>query len=603
MSTKVFKIPAIAVLLIVCSPAHVLAQSPGSVPVIVVTPTRISMPLLQSSVPVEVISRQQIETSASSDVAQIIQQYAGLEVARNGDYGKVTSLFTRGSDSNQTVILIDGVKINPATIGAPALQNISPEIIERIEIVKGPRSSVYGSEAIGGVVNIITRQQVTGLCSSLSLGAGQNESRKAVLDMAYGTASQSFGVTLDQFDSEGFPVTDLSNEDHGYDNRSVNAFYTFKTNHQHLNFRHWQSKGNVEYYYFGEQDQDYENSASAMQWDLDINSELRTSLRVSQITDDIQQNVANYLSDFDQALTTRNEVDAKLDYHINDRSVVSVGLLKAEEDVNALSFGTQIDELTDIDESYALFQSNHNHHRYSVALRHTHHEDFGKKNTWNVDYQVQLDKGIRLYSGLGTAFRAPDHSDRFGSIGNPDLDPETSKNIELSLIIDLSVQSQFQFSLFKNTIEDLIEPNGSFTQMVNIDEAEINGVELSYRNQHTNWSYRFNALLQDPQNKTSGEMLSRRAQSRLNIHLGYTQPAWQLAVSSSIVSSRDDSPFSDITLPQYEVLDVSGYYQLSRQSRLSAKLDNLFNEQYETAAGFNTLDRNLMVTFKYQFAN
>ena len=123
---------------------------------IVVTATRSSIPLNQVSTPITVIDREQIDLSLAKDLSQILRFEAGLEIGRNGGPGQATSIFMRGTESNHTLVLIDGVRINPGTIGGAALQNISPEIIERIEIVKGARSSLYGTDAIGGVINVIT---------------------------------------------------------------------------------------------------------------------------------------------------------------------------------------------------------------------------------------------------------------------------------------------------------------------------------------------------------------------------------------------------------------------------------------------------------------
>ena len=123
----------------------------------VVTATRTPVPLDAVGAPVIVITRNDIERSLASDVSELLQAHAGLEIARNGGPGQTTSLFTRGTESNHTVVLIDGVRINPGTIGGAALQNIAPESLERIEIVKGPRSSLYGTDAIGGVVQLFTR--------------------------------------------------------------------------------------------------------------------------------------------------------------------------------------------------------------------------------------------------------------------------------------------------------------------------------------------------------------------------------------------------------------------------------------------------------------
>ena len=140
---------------------------------IVVTGTKTEVPQARSAVPVEVITSEQIRNSAATDAADLIQLYSNVDIARNGAYGKTTSIFIRGAESNHTLVLIDGVKMNPATIGLAALQNISPNIIERIEIVKGPRSSLYGSDAIGGVINIITRKKIDGAQLNVVAGVGE----------------------------------------------------------------------------------------------------------------------------------------------------------------------------------------------------------------------------------------------------------------------------------------------------------------------------------------------------------------------------------------------------------------------------------------------
>ena len=545
-----------------------------SLPVMVVTPSRIAIAVENSPVPVEVITRQQIENSMSQDVADIIKFHSGLEIARNGGYGKVTSLFVRGTDSNHTVILVDGVKINPATIGSAALQNISPSIIDHIEIVKGPRSSVYGSEAIGGVVNIITKKQFSGAQASVSIGAGSNSTQSENIDVSYGKNNFSGGFVLNSFSTDGFSVTDASTQDHAYDNETVNAFLNYTTDAHQVNFSHWQTTGNVEYYSFGELNQDYINNVSIFSWNAEISDSLSSSIRVSQITDEVEQQVENYLSQLDRAETNRDELDLKLDYHVNAGSTFSIGVLKAVEQVDALSFGTVIDEDNDINEFYALYQATQGDHDYAVAVRNTDHEAFGTHNTWNIDYQYHFEPHARLYAGLGTAFRAPDNTDRFGYGGNPELLPETAENIELGLIFDLLETSQLKLSVFKTSIEDLIVLSGVWpnNKMDNVDEAEITGVEISFDHQVNNWLYHFNALLQDPVNKTLDEPLSRRAQSTVNMQVSYQQPRWQVSAYASIVSARDDSSFSDVTLPKYELVDVSAFYKLSKKSGYRPRL-------------------------------
>ncbi len=147
---------------------------------IVVTATRIPEPLEEVLAPVVVIDRSTIERTASSDAAELLRFHAGVELGRNGGPGQTTAVFLRGAESHHTLIMIDGVRINPGTIGLAALQNISPDLIERIEIVKGPRSALYGSDAIGGVINVITRRGARNGWTA-ELGYGDYDTRRASL--------------------------------------------------------------------------------------------------------------------------------------------------------------------------------------------------------------------------------------------------------------------------------------------------------------------------------------------------------------------------------------------------------------------------------------
>ena len=146
----------IACMLIVVLDARASDISPADT--IIVTATRTEIPLDQATVPVSVITREDIELSMATDLAELLRFEAGIDIGRNGGPGQATSIFLRGTESNHTLLLIDGVRMNPGTIGGAAIQHISPEVIERVEIVKGARSALFGTDAIGGVINIITRR-------------------------------------------------------------------------------------------------------------------------------------------------------------------------------------------------------------------------------------------------------------------------------------------------------------------------------------------------------------------------------------------------------------------------------------------------------------
>ena len=188
----------------------------------VVTATRTPEPVDSLAASVIVITREDIERSLALDIGSLLAQHAGLEVARNGGPGQAASLFVRGTNSDHTLVMVDGVRINPGTIGGAAIHNIAPDTVERVEIVKGARSSLWGSDAIGGVVNIFTRA-ATAQGIGLSVAGGRYGNRSVQLDGGVHLADRgSVGFAFGQINSDGFPPLRTSNEDRGFRNRSVN---------------------------------------------------------------------------------------------------------------------------------------------------------------------------------------------------------------------------------------------------------------------------------------------------------------------------------------------------------------------------------------------
>ena len=566
---------------------------------IVVTGTKTEVSQARSAVPVEVITSEQIRNSAATDAADLIQLYSNVDLARNGAYGKTTSIFIRGAESNHTLVLIDGVKMNPGTIGLAALQNISPDIIERIEIVKGPRSSLYGSDAIGGVINIITRKKIEGAQLNIVAGAGEDNTTKTGVSALYGNETLSTGVTVEQYDTDGIQITDASEEDSGYDNQTINAFFDFQVGRSDFRFSYWEAQGNTEYYAFADLDQDFKNSVGSAVWDYALNGNISSHLRISTITDDIDQNQENFLAELDFADTDRDEIEWKLDYLTDSSLTYSLGILKSEESVNASSFGTRIDEDTDINAAYIMLQNQSENSSYAIVVRETDHEDFGNHTTWNIDYRYWVSAGTNVYVGAGEAFRAPDATDRFGSIGNPDLDPERSETIEFGIEHRLTENDILSITYFENRIKDLIEPNATFTRMENIEKAKIKGIEVNLQGQQERWHYAVSVLAQNPENTELNETLSRRAKSRINTQVTYRQDRWQAGGNLLKVGKRDNSSFDSIVLESYEIENVFARYDFTPTFSLSAKIENLFDKNYETAAGFNTKGRTAYAELAY----
>jgi vitamin B12 transporter len=220
-------------------PAHAdTEQSP-----IVVTATRVAQTADETLSSVTVITREEIERSGAHDIADILRFHAGLDIGRNGGPGQQTSLFLRGTDSNHTLILLDGVRINPGTIGGAPLQIINPEMIDRIEIVRGPNSTLYGSDAIGGVIQIFTRRAEKDHAISATLGQGADSAKEAGVSLSHLSGIYSFGIDANYQETDGFPTQTASGIDRGHDNASANAHIGINTTAADIELSHWQARG------------------------------------------------------------------------------------------------------------------------------------------------------------------------------------------------------------------------------------------------------------------------------------------------------------------------------------------------------------------------
>ncbi len=424
---------------------------------VVVTPARHSQDIDEVIPSVIVIDRETIERTPSADVTDLLRWYAGVEIGRTGGYGQQTSVFVRGANSNHTAVLINGVKMNSATTGAPALEVINASVIERIEVIKGPRSTVYGSEALGGVINIITTTDQVKNNAAVHISRGRYSTTEQGVDLKFSNDYAIGDFSFNSIDSDGFPATTNSNTDHGHDNETVDINLKTALGRSNWKFGYWQTEGNTEYDSFGtDLDQDRKNDVLNATFDLPITEKWFSSLSISKIKDEIRQNQVNILGDEDFTFTDRIVYDWKNDISIID-NIFTFGASVTDEDTESLSFGTRYKENTDSYSLYANQQFNFGKHSVFGSTRYVNHDDFGDETLWNAEYRYQLTKKTRMFASLGTGFRAPDSNARFGFGGNPDLKEETSRSIELGMNYDFSQFNKVSLRAYENKIKDLIE--------------------------------------------------------------------------------------------------------------------------------------------------
>ena len=283
---KILKRFLVVIALAINAPISAIAES---IDTIIVTATRSSIPTKNATVPVTIIDREQIELSLAKDLSQILRFEAGLDIGRNGGPGQATSLFLRGTESNHTLVLVDGVRINPGTIGGAAFQNINPKIIERIEIVKGARSALYGTDAIGGVINIITKKVNSDFINT-SVGFGSYNNKTAFFEMGYNNKITEFGVTVNSNKTDGYQIQSDSDIKRGYENLTSNFYIKRNIQDNELTLRHFRTNGKIEYLDFmlSPLDQDFINESLAIEFNSNSDSQINSKILISSIKDDIK---------------------------------------------------------------------------------------------------------------------------------------------------------------------------------------------------------------------------------------------------------------------------------------------------------------------------
>ena len=561
---------------------------------IIVSATRTEIPLDDAIVPVRVITREDIELSLATDLAELLRFEAGIDIGRNGGPGQATSIFLRGTESNHTLVLLDGVRINPGTIGGAAIQNIAPEVIERVEIVKGARSALYGTDAIGGVINIITRRADRSYFEA-SLGGGSFDSRSGLVTGGTRNDAGAFSASLDWQDTEGYAPRLSSDIKRGFENLSLNLSATREFGKNEISVRHWRAEGNVEYldFFLTPVDQDFENSTTALQVDTDFSEKGTGKFIVSHVRDDVRQNQS---PDF----VTSDRISLDWQYtHALDNHTLTGGIYFVDENAQSLSFGSGFDADTHVQALFVQDQLSYGRHKAFAALRLTDHENFGRQTTWNAEYAFDLSDNWTLNAGIGRAFRAPDATDRFGFGGNPALKPELADNAQIGLRYRSGSRHSFDLELYANDIEDLIEFEFVNFTLVNVDKAEIRGVQLGHEYTGDTFTLRTEVVNQKADNATTGMRLLRRAERSASV--SYTQNIGRHRIGLAVLASGDREGFGGIRLDSYVIANLTGQLQLGDTWQINARIENLFDEKYQTAADFRMQERSGFVELKYRW--
>jgi len=600
-----------AAMLLLAPPLSVFADD--TVGPVIVTATRTARTADETLAPVTVITRTEIERRQAGSVQDLLRGVPGISIASSGGPGKVTSVFLRGTESDHVLVLIDGIKVGSATLGTTAFQDIPVEQIERIEIVRGPRSSLYGSEAIGGVIQIFTRKGGGALRPFFSVGGGSYQTYSASAGLSGGGERGWFSVSADGIDTEGFNACDgkpspggagcftTEPDKDGYRNRSgsLHAGYRFD-NGAEMDVHALRTEGRNEF------DGSFVNESHSVQQVLggtlrfspmDIWHVTLTAGRSRDESDNFKDDA--FQSRFD---TERDTLSVQNDLAVAAEHLLTVGADRQDDRVD----GTTAYAVGSRDNTglFAQYQATFGAHDAQLSLRRDDNEQFGIRNTGGAAWGYALSEGLRLTASYGTAFKAPTFNELYyPGFGNPGLRPEASRSVEIGLG-GKTARSHWSLNAYETRIDDLIAFDSSTFAPANIDQARIRGLEAGFGIRLGNWDLGANLTLLDPENRSGGandgHVLPRRARQSLRLDADRDFGRYRLGATLFAAGERYDDLANTRRLGGYATLDVRAEYSLAEAWRLQARIENLLDKDYETAAFFNQPGRSLYLTLRYQ---
>lgn len=568
------------------------AQDSSSIDELIVTATKSELSADQVVAPVVVIDQLDIELSGVNGIAELLSSVAGINISTNGGPGQLTSIFVQGSNSNQVLILVDGIAINDSATGIASIQNIHPDMIEKIEIVKSPRASLYGSNAVGGVIHVFTKRNQEGV--NIGFKSGSDNTKVTNIFASREVLNGRMGLQLNHYDTAGFPSKEGSNINSAHDNRSVKGFFDQQWGSSTLKASVWNSQGTTDYldFFFNPISQDFDNTAVSLNFDQKKNETWSSSLHLGINKDFLDQNDSN---DFNHSKKFILEWKNNLKWNPNNQLLA--GITFENEEFEASNYGLGID--SDMS-NRAVFLENiflSGKNQFLIALRLNNKENIEDKISWNLEYGYRLNSKTRLLFSAGKAHRNPSSFDLYGFGGNPLLRPEYSKKISVGLNYQPNSSTNFDLRYFDNRIKDLVAFNYSDFKLYNIEESKTSGFDVIFEKDINNWILSLNATLQDPKNLTTSTQLLRRPKNSMNMGLRRTFNKLTINLNLEKNSSRND--FGGVVLGAYTLANTSIQYRLNTNWIFNGSITNLGNEKYTLANGYMTPDRKINIGFVY----
>ncbi|MCK3824634.1 TonB-dependent receptor [Pseudomonas sp. W2Aug9] len=547
-----------------------------------------------------VFTRADIDRLQPTSVTDLLSRVPGVQVAPTGGRGSLPGIFIRGTKAAQSLVLVDGQRIANTTTGDSGLQYLNVDQIERVEVLRGSRSVIYGSDAIGGVIQVFTRRNAEqGLQPRLKLGFGSNQTWERSLGLSGGDEHTRFNLGASLDETAGINASHASfpsDGDHdAYRNQSIslNLRHSF-SDELEVGFNLLDNRGKSEYdnsygRYNGATGQsvgqkpytDYTVSSASGYVDAKLNETWQSRLELghSENRDTKRDTLSDDFSVFN---TYRDSVNWQNDLTLNEQNNLIVGGDWYEDRFHGSTTFTENSRW-----NRAAFVQHRFHSEWfstELGLRRDQNQQFGGQNSWSGTLTVPVNPDNDLLLSYSEGFRAPTFNDLYYpdmQYSNPNLQPETSKSYELQWRSQLTDSTRVEASLYRTDLSDAIILDAGKPQ--NVASARINGFEAALKQEVFGWQGNLGLSLIDPRDRDSGHTLARRARRTLNLDLDRQFDKLGVGASWQAISSSYDDEANRNRLGGYALLGLRSSWALNREVSLSLKVDNVLDRSYARA--------------------
>lgn len=588
-------------LAVVFAPSFALATSSADfdeqlkLPALVVSANRTAEERDAASSAVTVFTRADIDRLQPRSVLELLARAPGVQITQSGGAGSMSGLFIRGTKTAQSVVLVDGQRISGADAGIAQLEVLSLEQIERVEVLRGSRSALYGSDAIGGVVQIFTRRaEGPGLQARVHAGYGTHSTVERSAGLSGGDADTRFSLNLSANDTDGINRTTVSssadNDRDAYRNNAASLNLSHRFNERlSAGVSVLDQRGESEY------DRGWQGSYPYTDFQLSSQSAYvegwLNDAWSSRVEVGHSENRAVTRHDDNATAspfnTYRNSLAWLNTLHLGGGHSLTAGLEGSKEYLNSKTAYVESSRWNHA----ALLQ-----HRFQadafateVGVRHDDNEQFGSENTFNGAFTYHLNSRNDVILSYAEGFRAPTFTDLYwpadpiwGGGGNANLQPEHAKTYELQWRSQLAERTRLSASLYRTDLNDAIGLNSSWAPS-NIDTARINGVEAALQHELFGWNTALALGFVDPRDRDSGHTLNRRAKRTLSLDVDRAFGAFSVGAGWTTSSRRFDDAVNTRETAGYGLLNLRAGWQVSSDVKLGLQVENLLDKEYSNA--------------------